>query len=287
MNIQLPSTIAPSDSFDGYMAYITSLPVLDADREKALFERFHQHNDLNAVQEIVVSHLRFVAFIARSYKGYGLPLEDLVQEGTVGLMKSVKKFSLDYGVRLASYAVHHIKSEIHEYIVKNWRLVKATTTKAKRKLFFNLRRLKSTTNWLTVKEKLDIAKELGVTEQDVTDIEIQLAQNDVFLDAPCSNESEHSADNSAFLLTDSSVHTEKLVLEQDFQDKVKHKFTQLISRLDDRSKDIITQRWLTEDKVTHKTLAKKYQVSHERIRQIEEKALKKLKQGLFEYSEGT
>ncbi|GHF94338.1 RNA polymerase factor sigma-32 [Thalassotalea marina] len=285
MNIHFPSAIAKSDSFEGYMAYVTSLPVLDEEREKLLFQRFHQQNDLNAVQEIVVSHLRFVAFIARSYKGYGLPLEDLVQEGTVGLMKSVKKFSLDYGVRLASYAVHHIKSEIHEYIVKNWRLVKATTTKAKRKLFFNLRRLKPTTNWLTLEEKKGIAQQLGVTEQDVTEIEVQLAQSDVFLDAPCSTDNDNTLEVGEFLLADQKSNVENSVSKREFEQKVKHKFTQLLARLDDRSRDIITQRWLTDDKVTHKALAEKYHVSHERIRQIEEKTLLKLKRSLLEFSD--
>lgn len=286
MSIQFPSAIAKSDSFEGYLAYVTSIPVLDEEREKQLFHRFQQYNDLRAVQEIVMSHLRFVAFIARSYKGYGLPLEDLVQEGTVGLMKSVKKFSLDYGVRLASYAVHHIKSEIHEYIVKNWRLVKATTTKAKRKLFFNLRRLKSSTDWLGVKDKQQIALKLGVTEQDVTDIEVQLTQGDVFLDAPCTQEANNAVDYGEFILTDHEANTEFNVLEEDFRQKVKHKFLQLLSRLDERSKDIVTQRWLTDDKVTHKALAEKYSVSHERIRQIEERALLKIKQGLYEYRDG-
>ena len=149
MSIHLPISLKSAGSFDAYLSYVNSLPLLDEQQEKTLFLAYQENSDLDAAQKIVLSHLRFVAHIARSYKGYGLPLEDLVQEGTIGLMKSVKKFNLDFGVRLSSFAVHYIKAEIQEYVIRNWRLVKATTTKAKRKLFFNLRRLKAKTEWFS------------------------------------------------------------------------------------------------------------------------------------------
>lgn len=277
MTMQLPIALKNSSNFDSYMTYVSSLPMLSEAQEKKLFRQYQEHNNLDAVEQIILSHLRFVGYIARTFKGYGLPAEDLVQEGTIGLMKSIKKFSLDFGVRLSSFAVHYIKGEIQEYIIRNWRLVKATTTKAKRKLFFNLRRLKNNIDWLEHKDKTEIAHTLGVTVEDVTAMEVQFAQSEVFIDAPTKDEDGNTCNNMEKLLEDKSHSFDQKIINQDFTEKAMEKIYKVINNLDDRSKDIITNRWLVEDKKPHKYFAKKYNVSQERIRQVEEKALASLK----------
>lgn len=277
MTMQLPIALKGSSNFDSYMTYVSSLPMLSEAQEKKLFRQYQEHNNLDAVEQIILSHLRFVGYIARTFKGYGLPAEDLVQEGTIGLMKSIKKFSLDFGVRLSSFAVHYIKGEIQEYIIRNWRLVKATTTKAKRKLFFNLRRLKSNIDWLEHKDKTEIAQTLGVTVEDVTAMEVQFAQSEVFIDVPTKDEDGNTCNSMEKLLEDKSHSCDEKIINQDFTEKAMEKIYKVINNLDDRSKDIITNRWLVEDKKPHKYFAKKYNVSQERIRQVEEKALTSLK----------
>lgn len=277
---QLPIQFEASGSFESYMAYVNSIPLLDEQQERALFLRYQQQNDLSAVQDIVLSHLRFVAYVARKYQGYGMRLDDLVQEGTIGLMKSVKKFNLDFGVRLASFAIHYIKAEIHEFIIRNWRLVKAATTKAKRKLFFNLRRLKSTSEWLGHQEQQEIAQELGVEIQDIGDMEVQLSQPDLFVYSESSPEGDEVTAARECLLVDKTEPFYDAIIEQDFKQKNIANINTIVESLDERSRDIIKSRWLRDEKKTHKFLSEKYQVSQERIRQIEEKAIKKIKSKL-------
>lgn len=283
MSIQCPMTLTSTANFDAYMAYVNSLPALSVEQEQQLFKAYQNEDDLNAVQQIILSHLRFVVFIAKDFKGYGLPIEDLVQEGTIGLMKSVKKFSLDFGVRLSSFAVHYIKAEIHEFVIRNWRLVKATTTKAKRKLFFNLRRLKSKTGWLPVSDKQKIANQLGVSESDIAEMEVQLAQSDIYIESSTDNgEHDNHSINTGLLLEDKSEHFVSTLINEDFNQKAISKINVLIDSLDGRSKDILKHRWLSEEKMSHKYFADKYGVSQERIRQIEQKALFSLRQGVDE-----
>lgn len=225
-----------------------------------------------------MSHLRFVAYIARNYQGYGLPIEDLVQEGTIGLMKSVKKYNLSFGVRLSSFAVHYIKAEIHEYVIRNWRLVKATTTKAKRKLFFNLRRLKAKNEWLTYRDKQDIVRQLSVDEEDISDMEIQLSQSDIYVNSSATTDDESASFSTDNIFEDKSEHFTSKFIQQEFNNKVLNKVRVIIADFDDRSKNIIENKWLGSDKLTHKYFSKKYGVSQERIRQIEEKAIAKIRQ---------
>ncbi|TYK67071.1 RNA polymerase factor sigma-32 [Colwellia echini] len=273
MTIQFPTTIKNTGSFESYLTYVNSQPRLDDQEERALFLAYQEENNLDAVQKIILSHLRFVAYIARNYQGYGLPIADLVQEGTVGLMKAVKKFNLEHSVRLSSFAVHYIKSEIQEFIIRNWRLVKAATTKAKRKLFFNLRRLKSKTDWLTETEKANIVEQLGVSESDLNDMEVQLSQPDIFINSSLDNDEEGPSYQVDNLLADKSESLELQVIQDDFHKKALHKVKGVIETLDERSKDIMLNRWLCPDKKTHQFFADKYGVSNERIRQLEEKTL--------------
>ncbi|WP_448213156.1 RNA polymerase factor sigma-32 [Colwellia sp. MEBiC06753] len=276
MTTQLIPVLQNTGSFEAYLSYVNSQPVVDEQQEKFLFENYQQRNDLASAQKLVLSHLRFVAYIAKSYKGYGLPLDDLVQEGTIGLMKSVKKFSLDFGVRLSSFAVYYIKAEIQEYVIRNWRLVKATTTKAKRKLFFNLRKLKSSTQWLSYKEKNDIAEQLQVTEEDISDMEVQLAHPDFYINSSVNDEDDNNG-SSDFILEDKSEPFTAKLMRQDFTEKAFKHAKSLIEELDDRSRDIIENRWLAKEKLTQKYFSDKYGVSQERVRQIEEKALAKIR----------
>ncbi|QOL25081.1 RNA polymerase factor sigma-32 [Thalassotalea sp. LPB0316] len=279
MQIQLPIAANSANSFEAYMRYVSSLPLLTEQQEKDLFLSYQQHDNLSAAQQIVLSHLRFVVYIAQRYKGYGLPMEEIVQEGTVGLMKSVKKFKLDCGVRLASFAVHYIKSEIQEYVIKNWRLVKAVTTKAKRKLFFNLRKLKASNQWLSYQEKQVLAEQLNVSQPDITDIEAQFSQPDLSI-----NQRTRDVDDRTLLtddwLADQRESFTQGVIEQDYTEKTLNKVKACIRMLDERAKDIIENRWLRSEKLTHKHFAEKYGVSQERIRQIEAQALAKIKQQL-------
>lgn len=282
MSIQLPISLQSTGSFDAYLSYVNSLPLLDEKQEKDLFIEYQENDDLNAAQKIVLSHLRFVAYIAKNYHGYGLPMEDLVQEGTIGLMKSVKKFNLGFGVRLSTFAVHYIKAEIHEYVIRNWRLVKAVTTKAKRKLFFNLRRLKDKTEWIAHKDKQGIAHQLNVTEEDINDIEVQFSQSDIYVNPSSKEDDELTSFTTEHLFEDKSENFTSKIIQQEFNEKALSIVKDIIMDLDERSKDIIENRWLGTDKLTHKYFSKKYGVSQERIRQIEEKALTKIRQKMKE-----
>ena len=275
-------TLAPGKDLDAYMQTISAFPVLSPEDEKALAERFYYENDLEAARELVLCHLRFVVHLARSYRGYGLAEADLVQEGNVGLMKAVKRFNPEVGVRLVSFAVHWIKAEMHEFILRNWRIVKIATTKSQRKLFFNLRSSKKRLAWLTRDETQALARELGVSEQEVTRMEGRLAASDVAFELPNDADDDEGLNAPALFLASSEPDPAELVSEADWHAGNSAKLTSALAALDERSRDVIQLRWLTDDKSTLAELAKTYEVSAERIRQIEKNAMKKLKLALVD-----
>lgn len=267
----------PVGSLEAYIERVSRIPVLTREEELELARRLQVGGDLEAARQLVLSHLRFVVHIARGYGGYGLPMGDLIQEGNVGLMKAVKRFDPDVGVRLVSFAVHWIRAEIHEYVLRNWRLVKIATTKAQRKLFFNLRRFKKNLGWLTESETLAIAADLGVTAAEVTDMEQRLSSRDLSFDpAPDADEEDGAYSPSAYLPhpeADPSVAAEREQWDEDTTDRL----AQALQTLDERSQHILRSRWMTEQKATLHELADRYGVSAERIRQIEANAIKKLR----------
>jgi RNA polymerase sigma-32 factor len=276
----------PIGSFDAYVDVVSRIPVLSREDEQELARRYHGDGDLDAARQLVMSHLRFVLHIARGYSGYGLPLGDLVQEGNVGLMKAVKRFDPTVGVRLVSFAVHWIRAEIHEYVLRNWRLVKVATTKAQRKLFFNLRKYKRNLGWLSAEETRAVARDLGVSEQDVTEMERRLSSRDVSYDpAPEAEDDENASYSPAAYLpaadADPAIAVENAEWDDDVSDRVAFAMTQL----DDRSRAILQARWMNEPKATLHDLADQFGVSAERIRQIEANAIKKLKKLVTEDSE--
>jgi RNA polymerase sigma-32 factor len=264
-------------SLDHYIQAVNRFPLLTAEQEVALGRRLRQDDDLEAARELVLSHLRLVVAVSRQYLGYGLPQADLIQEGNVGLMKAVRRFDPERGVRLVSFALHWIRAEIHEYILRNWRLVKVATTKAQRKLFFNLRGMKKTTASLTRSEAQAIAKELGVKPEEVIEMETRLSGRDITLDPQPDEEGTPSASPIAWL-TDPDDEPAK-ILERDETARNRSKgLSRALAKLDDRSRHIIEARWLREDDpATLQDLADEYGVSAERIRQIESKALKSMK----------
>ncbi|MGB5104076.1 MAG: RNA polymerase sigma factor RpoH [Steroidobacteraceae bacterium] len=267
----------PIGSLDAYFDAVSRIPILSRDEEVDLATRFHDENDVDAARQLVLSHLRFVVHIARGYTGYGLPMGDLVQEGNVGLMKAVKRFDPSVGVRLVSFAVHWIRAEIHEYVLRNWRLVKIATTKAQRKLFFNLRKYKRNLGWLTAEETEAVARDLGVSPGDVTEMERRLASRDLSYDpAPDANEDEDVYSPSAYLPApdaDPAVAVERAEWDDDVTDKV----ADAMAQLDARSQAILRARWMNEPKATLHDLADEFGVSAERIRQIEANAISKLR----------
>lgn len=268
--------LVPQSDIDRYIAQVRRIPILDAEEEKNLARAFFEKQSLEAAQKLIVHHLKFVVHIARGFSGYGLPLADLIQEGNIGLMKAVKRFNPAHGVRLISFAVHWIKSEIHEFIIKNWRMVKIATTKSQRKLFFNLRSLKKSTGWINEEEAKTIAKELKVETKDVFEMEKRIWGQDVNFD-PMEAEEDEDFTPSEWL-TDNSKNPELLVAKEQEKKTSQNKLNKGLALLDDRSRDILEQRYLIEDgKATLQSLADKYQVSAERIRQIEQQALLKLK----------
>lgn len=273
-NVLSLQSLSPGADLDGYVQTISAFPILSPEEEKALAERFYYDNDLEAARQLVLCHLRFVVHLARTYQGYGLPQADLIQEGNVGLMKAVKRFNPEVGVRLVSFAVHWIKAEMHEYILRNWRIVKVATTKAQRKLFFNLRSAKKRLAWLNPAETKAVADELGVPEAEVSRMESRLAGVDVAFDGV---DSDDDASAPAHYLPASSADPADLVANEDWLDISRARLGQAIANLDERSRDIIRARWLDEDKTTLMDLAERYGVSAERIRQLEKNALKKLK----------
>lgn len=267
--------LVPSDNIDGYIRAINSIPLLTEKEEIELATRLKESGDLEAARKLVMSHLRFVVSIARGYEGYGLPLADLISEGTVGLMKAVKRFDVTQGVRLAAFAVHWIKAEIHEYVVKNWRLVKVATTKAQRKLFFKLRQNKKKIGWFNADERKQVAEDLGVTENDVEEMESRLTAQDVAFDNTADEEDNQLV--PANYLVDKGSDFEKTMEQSDDTRMTGLALNKVLGKLDDRSYYIIKRRWLDNDKATLQDLASELHVSLERVRQLEKAAMSKMK----------
>jgi len=266
----------PSGSLESYLQAARNIPILSAEEERELAVQLQEHGDLEAAQKLVLSHLRFVAHVARSYNGYGLALADLVQEGNIGLMKAVKRFDPTVGVRLISFAVYWIRAEIHEYILRNWRIVKVATTKAQRKLFFNLRGKKKQLGWFNDEEVSSVAEDLGVKRTDVLEMEKRLSGLDIGFDGPDDND-ENIAPAPANYLEDNSLEPSHLIEQKDWSDNQETRLYTALENLDERSRDILQQRWLTDNKSTLHQLADKYDISAERIRQLENNAIKKLR----------
>jgi RNA polymerase sigma-32 factor len=268
----------PVGSFDAYMDKVSRIPVLTREEEATLAHRFRDEGDLDAARQLVLSHLRFVVHIARGYSGYGLPLGDVVQEGNVGLMKAVKRFDPDVGVRLVSFAVHWIRAEIHEYVLRNCRLVKVATTKAQRKLFFNLRKLKKNLAWLSHEETQAVARDLKVTPEEVTEMEKRLAARDLSFDpVPESSEDGDETYSPAAYLPAPDADPAAQIESAEWEDTTGDRLQSAMQTLDARARDILVSRWTGDGKVTLHDLADKYGVSAERIRQIEANAIKKLR----------
>lgn len=269
----------PSGSLDAYIQAVASVPVLSAQEEHALAVRLRDDQDLDAARTLVLHHLRFVVHVARGYLGYGLPLADLIQEGNIGLMKAVKRFDPEVGVRLVSFAVHWIKAEIHEFILKNWRIVKVATTKAQRKLFFNLRKSKKRLGWMNKAEVETVARELGVSSKDVLEMESRLSGRDITFDLTPEDDDEDS--NSVapvnYLAADCNADPAQALERADSETQDETQLHRALVKLDDRSRDIVQRRWLDDQKATLQELADKYHVSAERIRQLENNAIRKLK----------
>jgi len=270
-------SIVPGQNLSAYVTSVSSIPVLTVDQEKALAERLYYQEDLDAARQLIMSHLRFVVHIAKSYSGYGLSQGDLIQEGNVGLMKAVKRFDPERGVRLVSFAVHWIKAEIHEYILRNWRIVKVATTKAQRKLFFNLRGAKKSLAWLNNDEVSAIAEDLGVDAKVVRQMEGRLSAHDAPFDMGADDDDESAYQAPANYLEDKRHDPVDLLEQQDWQETSNRLLMAAMRDLDERSKDILNARWLSEQKSTLHDLADKYGVSAERIRQLEKNAMKKIK----------
>ena len=276
-SLQPVDMLTPGGNINAYIQGVYSIPVLTREEEEELSQAFYYREDVDAARQMILAHLRFVVHIARSYSGYGLPLGDLVQEGNVGLMKAVKRFDPERGVRLVSFAVHWIKAEIHEFILRNWRIVKVATTKAQRKLFFNLRSSKKSLSWLTADEAAAIAEDLGVDVSQVYEMEGRLSAHDATFDAPTDADDEESFQAPAYYLEDKSQDPSRLIEHSDSTEKNNAGLEQGMALLEERSRDILQRRWLDEDKATLQELADEYGVSAERIRQIEASAMKKIK----------
>ncbi|ATC95833.1 RNA polymerase sigma factor RpoH [Pseudoalteromonas tunicata] len=267
-----------SGSMEGYLQAVSGIAMLSAEDEQALAVKLQQDGDLDAARQLIMSHLRFVAHIAKGYSGYGLPQADLIQEGNIGLMKAVKRFDPTVGVRLVSFAVHWIKAEIHEYVLKNWRIVKVATTKAQRKLFFNLRKNKKRLGWFNPEEVSTVANELGVTEKDVREMEARMSSQDMVFDLTTDDDDSTSATQYSPVqyLTDNSVDLADKIEEEQWEEQTHNRLFHALKSLDERSQDIVQTRWLSDDKATLQDLAVKYDVSAERVRQLEKTAMKKL-----------
>lgn len=275
--------LVPASSIDAYIKRVNQVPMLTLEEEQELSKLLQEKGDLQAAQKLIMAHLRYVVKVAKGYMGYGLQLSDLIQEGTVGLMKAVKRFQPDRGVRLVSFAVHWIKSEIHEFVLKNWRIVKVATTKAQRKLFFNLKSSKERLGWSSKEEVEAIAKDLGVKPEEVLLMEQRLNSSDMSFDPVVVDSSD---DDNAFhpcgYLESSEQDPQISLMQEDWQAQAGEKFEVAFKQLDVRQQDIIKKRWLTEKKVTLKELSKQYEISIERVRQIEEQAIKQLKENIVD-----
>lgn len=275
LNLQLPST---TGSLEAYIDAVNRIPLLSLEREQDLANRFRDDGDLESARELVLAHLRFVVKVARGYAGYGLPQGDLIQEGNIGLMKAVKRFDPGVGVRLVSFAVHWIKAEIHEFILRNWRIVKVATTKAQRKLFFNLRSAKKALGWMGTEEVADVAAELGVDAREVVTMEQRLSAHDVAFDL--GNDDEDGTFAPAAYLEDDRFEPAQACETAELEDLREARLGAALEELDARSRDIVVSRWLQEPKATLHDLAERYGVSAERIRQLEKNAFGKIKASL-------
>lgn len=276
-SLQTVDYLSPGQDLNAYIQIANSFPVLSAEKEQALARRLQEHGDIDAARELVLSHLRFVVHIAKSYSGYGLAQADLIQEGNVGLMKAVKRFDPDVGVRLVSFAVHWIKAEIHEYVLRNWRIVKVATTKAQRKLFFNLRSAKKGLGWLNNDEVEAIAQDLDVKPQTVRQMESRLSAHDASFDAYADDDDEQAYQAPAHYLEDHRYNPANQLEASDWASDAASRLQFALEQLDERSKDILQQRWLNDDKATLHELAAVYGVSAERIRQLEKNAMNKVR----------
>jgi RNA polymerase sigma-32 factor len=274
--LALPINISVG-TFDSYLSLVARMPKLSAEQENDLAVRYRDDGDLQAARELVMSNLRFVAYVARGFAGYGLPLADIVQEGNIGLMKAVKRFDPDMGVRLVSFAVHWIKAEIHEYVIKNWRIVKVATTKSQRKLFFNLRKLKKDLSTLSPDDAEAIAENLDVDVKTVYEMERRLDGRDIGLEPGLDEGSDEHNFAPISYLEQQNADPALLLENSDWQNRKEDMLMDAMSELDDRSRDILASRWLAEEKATLHELADRYKVSAERIRQLEQNAMKKLK----------
>jgi RNA polymerase sigma-32 factor len=286
MGTQLqPSQLdSPGKDIESYLSSVHSIPILTKEEEQELALKLYEEDDLDAARQLVIHHLRFVVHIARSYQGYGLPLGDIIQEGNVGLIKAVDKYDPHRGVKLVSFAVHWIKAEIHEYILKNWRLVKIATTKAQRKLFFNLRSKKKSLDWLTKEEAEKIASDLNVEVKDVLHMENRLSSNDSSFDSPVPSGDDDEIMSPSQYLEDKRYDPEIIAASEQAEQENKEGLLAALKTLDDRSKDVLNRRYLSDEKATLHDLADEYKVSAERIRQIENSALKKLKAFMVDFA---
>jgi RNA polymerase sigma-32 factor len=267
----------PVGSLDAYIAQVSAIPMLSREDELALARRYRDHDDLDAARDLVMSHLRFVVHIARGYLGYGLPVGDLIQEGNVGLMKAVKRFDPDMGVRLVSFAVHWIRAEIHEFVIRNWRLVRVATTKAQRKLFFNLRRMKKNLAWLSDDETRTVAGELGVEPREVREMEQRLSSRDLSFDPAPDTDDDESVVSPSLYLRSAELDPATAIEKEQWDGAVAESLSAAIGALDERSRAVVRARWLAEEKRTLQDLADDYGVSAERIRQIASVALQNLR----------
>ncbi|MBT3529105.1 MAG: RNA polymerase sigma factor RpoH [Porticoccaceae bacterium] len=275
--LQTMEWMTPGANLNAYIQGTATVPILSLDEEKSLGEALYYEDDLDAARKLVMSHLRFVVHIARSYNGYGLPLADLIQEGNVGLMKAVRRFNPEKGVRVVSFAVHWIKAEIHEFILRNWRIVKIATTKSQRKLFFNLRSAKKELQWLSADEAKAVAEDLGVEVKDVMEMEMRLTSRDATFDAPADDDEDSVAYSPSLYLESKGADPAELIENNDFEDDNNSRLAEAVNSLDDRSQSILQRRWLDDKKATLHQLADEYGVSAERIRQLEKNAMKKVR----------
>ncbi|MGC9421285.1 RNA polymerase sigma factor RpoH [Vibrio sp.] len=282
-NQAYPMALVSQDSLDSYIRSVNSYPMLTAEEERELAEQLHYSGDLEAAKTLILSHLRFVVHVARGYSGYGLPMADLVQEGNIGLMKAVKRFNPEVGVRLVSFAVHWIKAEIHEYVLRNWRIVKIATTKAQRKLFFNLRKSKKRLGWFNNGEVETVARELGVEPSEVREMESRLAAQDPTFEFSAEDDDNPNAYTAPMLyLEDKQSDIAENIEAQNWESHTNQRLSLALASLDERSQHIVRSRWLDDQKATLQELADLYQVSAERIRQLEKNAMKKLKDAVGE-----
>lgn len=275
--LQTMEWMTPGANLNAYIQGTATVPILSVEEERSLGEALYYEEDLDAARRLVMSHLRFVVHIARSYSGYGLPLADLIQEGNVGLMKAVRRFNPEKGVRVVSFAVHWIKAEIHEFILRNWRIVKIATTKSQRKLFFNLRSAKKQLQWLTADEAKAVAEDLGVEVKDVMEMEMRLTARDSAFDAPADEDEDTVAYAPALYLEDKGADPAQLVESENYEGDNNLRLAEAVKMLDERSQAILQRRWLDDKKATLHQLADEYGVSAERIRQLEKNAMKKVR----------